>query len=136
IALPFMQRPVPEALLWYQWAGILLWLVGFLWEAVSDWQLQRFKARPDNKGKIMTEGLWRLSRHPNYFGEIVLWWGIWLLLLPCGSWYLSLASPVVLTWLLTRVSGVPMLEKKYEGRPDFEAYKKETPPLVPDWRKL
>ena len=136
IALPLMQRPAPEVWHWYQWIGLLIWLVGFLWEAVADWQLQRFKARPDNQGRIMTEGLWRLSRHPNYFGEIVLWWGMWLLLLPCGLWYVSLASPIVLTWLLTRVSGVPMLEKKYEGRPDFEAYRKETPALVPDLKRI
>ena len=136
VALPLMQRPGPDTLRWYQWVGGLIWIAGFLWAAISDWQLQRFKARPGSKGKIMTEGLWRLSRHPNYFGEIVLWWGLWLLLLPCGNWYISLASPLVVTWLLTRVSGVPMLEKKYEGRPDFEAYKKNTPALAPDLRKL
>lgn len=136
IALPLMQRPAPEVVAWYQWMGVLLWLTGFLWEAVADWQLQQFKARPDSKDRIMTKGLWRLSRHPNYFGEIVLWWGLWLLMLPCGHWYVSLASPLVLTWLLTGVSGVPMLEKKYAGRADFEAYKKETPALVPNLMKL
>ncbi len=135
IALPLMQRPAPETIGWYQLIGAGLWMLGFLWEAIADWQLQRFKARPDSKGRIMTEGLWRLSRHPNYFGEILLWWGLWLFLLPCGEWHISLASPIVLTWLLTNVSGVPMLEKKYEGDPEFEAYKKNTPALIPDIRK-
>ena len=136
IALPLMQRPGQESWVWFQSLGMAIWLCGFLWEAVADRQLARFKARPENKGKLMTAGLWRLSRHPNYFGEIVLWWGLWLALFPYGKWYISLAGPLVLTWLLARVSGVPMLEQKYQGNPEFEAYKKETPPLLPDLKKL
>ena len=135
VSLPLMQRPAESGLGWYQWTGIAIWLLGFLWEAIADWQLARFKSRPENKGQLMMGGLWRLSRHPNYFGEIVLWWGLWLLMLPYGQWYLSLLSPITITWLLTRVSGVPMLEGKYKGNPVYEAYQRETPALVPGVRK-
>lgn len=131
IALPLMQRPASEALSWYQWMGIALWALGFSWEAVADWQLLRFKSDPANKGKIMTSGLWRLSRHPNYFGEIVLWWGLWLLMAPNGWWLQSLAGPLVVTWLLTRVSGVPMLEEKYSDNPAYQAYARQTPAIIP-----
>ncbi len=136
IALPLMQRPGQESWAWYQPAGLALWLGGFLWEAIADRQLERFKALPENKGRLMTTGLWRLSRHPNYFGEIVLWWGLWLALFPYGKWYIGLAGPLTLTWLLTRVSGVPMLERRYEGDPEFEAYKRKTPALLPGLGKL
>lgn len=136
IALPLMQRPGSERLIWFQYLGVLIWLFGFLWETIGDWQLQRFKSDPQNKGKIMTSGLWGLSRHPNYFGEIVLWWGFFLFALPFGKWWLSLISPITITWLLTRVSGVPMLEKKYKDNPAFKAYAKKTPPLFPRLKNL
>ncbi|MCB0568782.1 MAG: DUF1295 domain-containing protein [Phaeodactylibacter sp.] len=135
IALPMMQRPAGVGLEWYQWAGVALWLAGFLWETIADWQLARFKLRPENEGRLMMYGLWRLSRHPNYFGEIVLWWGLWLLMLPYGLWYISLFSPLSITWLLVRVSGVPMLERRYEGNLVYEAYQKRTPALAPKMGK-
>ncbi len=135
IALPLMQRPATENLRWFQYLGIALFLTGFLWEAVSDWQLLRFKQDPHNRGRLMTSGLWRLSRHPNYFGEAVLWWGIWLLCAPNGLWWISLISPVVLTYLLLNVSGVSMLEEKYEGNAEFREYARHTPAFVPDLRK-
>lgn len=136
ISTLFMHRPAADGIDWYQWLGVGIWAVGFTWEAVSDWQLMRFKANPANKGKIMTEGLWRLSRHPNYFGEIVLWWGLWLVLLPNGPWWLGLISPITVTWLLTRVSGVPMLEGKYKDNPEYQAYVERTPALFPGKRSM
>ena len=135
ISLPLMQRPGAEVFTWYQGIGVLIWGLGFFWEAIGDWQLSRFKANPNNKGKIMTKGLWSLSRHPNYFGEILLWWGVFLVVLPFGKWWLSLLSPITITWLLTRVSGVPMLEEKYKNNPDYQDYVKSTPPLIPRIRK-
>ncbi len=111
--------------------GAAIWLFGFLWESISDYQLYKFKKNGANKGKLMTTGLWAYSRHPNYFGEIVLWWGIFLFSLPYTSWYFSLISPILITWLLTRVSGVPLLERKYKGNEAYEAYKKKTGALIP-----
>jgi steroid 5-alpha reductase family enzyme len=135
IALPLMQRPAAGPLHWYQILGLLLWLTGFLWEAVADRQLLRFKSDPANEGRIMQEGLWKLSRHPNYFGEILLWWGIFLFALPFGNWLIGLLSPLTITWLLVRVSGVPMLEEKYEGDPAYQEYARTTNALLPDLSK-
>lgn len=116
---------------WTDYTGIVLWLVGFYFEAVGDWQLKQFKSDPANKGRIMTSGLWSLTRHPNYFGEIVIWWGIFLLSLQAPYWYLSLAGTVVITFFLMRVSGVPMLEAKYKDNPEYQAYIRNTPALFP-----
>jgi steroid 5-alpha reductase family enzyme len=111
--------------------GLLVFGFGFMFEVTADYQLTEFKKNPENKGKIITTGLWSVSRHPNYFGEALVWWGIsfYALSLPQG-WY-ALISPVVITLLLRFVSGVPMLEKKYEGRPDWEEYKLKTAPFIP-----
>ena len=135
IALPIWLRPGGETGHWVQWLGLLIWSVGFLWEAVADWQLVRFKADPANRGKLMRTGLWRYSRHPNYFGEIVLWWGIFMVVLPWdkGAW--CVLSPVIVTWLLARVSGVPMLEGKYRDNPDYQEYVRTTPALIPFFKK-
>lgn len=114
--------------------GVLVWLNGFLFELIGDLQLKRFIALPENKGKIMTSGLWKYTRHPNYFGEVTLWWGIFLIVLPSSLWYLALISPLVISFLILKVSGIPMLEKKYEGNIDFEQYKKRTNAFFP-WFK-
>jgi steroid 5-alpha reductase family enzyme len=104
---------------------------------VSDAQKNRFRADPANRGKFIQTGLWAWSRHPNYFGEIVLWIGVAIIALPVlrGWQYLTLISPVFVTLLLTRVSGVPMLERradeKWGGQEDYEAYKARTPVLIP-----
>jgi steroid 5-alpha reductase family enzyme len=117
--------------------GFLVWLVGMGFEAVADVQKSRFRADPANKGTFISTGLWAWSRHPNYFGEIVLWVGIAIIALPVlqGWQYVTLVSPVFVYLLLTRVSGVPMLEKsadeKWGGRKDYEAYKERTPVLIP-----
>lgn len=111
--------------------GVLIWLIGYYFEVVGDRQLADFKGHPENKGKIMTTGLWRYTRHPNYFGEATMWWGIFVIVFSTtGSW-LSLISPLVITILLLFVSGVPMLEKKYEGNPEFQAYAKKTSKFIP-----
>lgn len=111
--------------------GVLLWVVGFYFESVSDKQLAVFISDPKNKGKIMQSGLWKLSRHPNYFGEVLQWWGIYVLALSLpGSWGLII-GPLTITLLILFVSGVPLLEKKYTGRADFEEYKRKTSIFVP-----
>jgi len=111
--------------------GVLVWLTGFLFEAVGDRQLAAFIKDPANRGKLMTGGLWRFTRHPNYFGEATLWWGTAILALSAPRGWLGLTGPALITFLLLFVSGVPLLEKKYRGRPDFEAYKKQTPIFFP-----
>ena len=117
--------------------GFLVWVVGFTIEVVADSQKSRFSANPDNKGKFIQTGLWSRSRHPNYFGEIVLWIGVAVIAAPVlqGWQWIALISPVFVTFLLTRVSGVPLLEKKADkkwgGQGDYESYKKKTPVLIP-----
>jgi steroid 5-alpha reductase family enzyme len=117
--------------------GLVIWGAGFAVEVVADLQKSRFRADPANRGRFIREGLWAWSRHPNYFGEIVLWVGVALIAFPVlAGWQLvTLISPVFVALLLTRVSGVPMLERKADakwgGQPDYEAYKAATPVLVP-----
>jgi len=112
-------------------SGAFLFLVGFLFETIGDGQLDAHIRNPENKGKLMTRGLWSITRHPNYFGEATLWWGIGLIALSSAKGWAALISPVVITSLLLFVSGVPLLEKKYAGRPDWEAYKKRTSMFFP-----
>lgn len=133
IALPIMvlnQGPVQEISL-FSWLGLGLWIFGFGFEAVGDWQLSRFLKNPNNKGQLMMSGLWSTCRHPNYFGEVVQWWGIWLLSLssPYGRW--CLISPVLLTFLILKVSGIPMLEEKMRKHKDFDAYQKRVRAFFP-----
>jgi len=111
--------------------GLSVWLFGFLFEAIGDWQLLRFMRSPANKGKLMTTGLWRYTRHPNYFGEVTLWWGVWLIVCSIPNGWLTLFGPLTITFLILKVSGIPMLEERYAGRADFEAYKKRTSVFLP-----
>jgi steroid 5-alpha reductase family enzyme len=117
--------------------GALIWVLGFAIEVTADSQKSRFSADPQNKGKFIQTGLWSRSRHPNYFGEIVLWIGVAVIALPVlqGWQWVAMISPVFVTLLLTRVSGVPLLEqkadKKWGGQADYEEYKKRTPVLIP-----
>lgn len=120
--------------------GCLIWLLGFIFEVTADIQKSRFRANPKNKGKFIHTGLWAWSRHPNYFGEITIWIGIAVIALPVlqGWQWITLISPVFVLLLITRVSGVPMLEKKADekwgGQKEYEEYKKSTPVLIP-WPK-
>jgi steroid 5-alpha reductase family enzyme len=111
--------------------GLLVWLTGFFFEATADAQLKKFKKKPENKGKLIATGLWKYSRHPNYFGESVMWWGIFLIGLNAAGGWLGVTSPLTITILLTLVSGVPLLEKKYLGSPAFKAYKATTSAFFP-----
>ena len=113
--------------------GLAAAVSGLLFEAVADAQLSRFKAQAANRGQVMDRGLWRFSRHPNYFGECCLWWGFWLVATAAGAWW-TIVSPLLMTVLLVRVSGVPLLEKDLERRrPGYAEYVRRTPRFVP-WR--
>jgi steroid 5-alpha reductase family enzyme len=113
------------------YAGAALWLLGFFFESVGDAQLLRFKLDPESKGKLIMTGLWRITRHPNYFGEATMWWGIFLIAWGADKGATAVVSPALMTFLLLRVSGVRMLEKKYEGNPEFEAYARRTSAFIP-----
>lgn len=111
--------------------GILVWLVGYYFEVVGDAQLRHFISIPENKGKLMTQGLWKYTRHPNYFGEATMWWGIFISVASVTGNILLIVSPLLINWLLRYVSGVPMLEAKYKDREDFEAYAMKTSAFIP-----
>lgn len=115
--------------------GVLIWVTGFFFEAVGDYQLDAFIKNKDNKGKILQSGLWKYTRHPNYFGEVTMWWGIWLIVASLPLGWLALISPIAITFLILKVSGIPMLEKKYEGDEQFRAYQKKTNAFFPWFTK-
>lgn len=111
--------------------ALAFWTTGFLFEAVSDWQLFKFKNQPSNRGKVLNSGLWAYTRHPNYFGEFLIWWGYFLLAVPAGGWW-TLYAPLLMTFLLLKVSGVGLMEKTITSRrPDYAAYAKQTNTFFP-----
>ena len=113
--------------------GAIVWLIGFGFESIGDAQLKAFKADPASAGQVMDRGLWRYTRHPNYFGDASVWWGIFLVSLGAGGWaWLGVIGPVVMTTLLRRVSGVTLLEKSLvKRRPGYEDYVRRTSPFLP-----
>lgn len=112
-------------------AGSIIWLIGFAFEAIGDYQLMVFIKHKKNKSDIMQTGLWKYTRHPNYFGEVLLWWGIFIIVLPLQNGIWSIISPITISYLLLYVSGIPMLEAKYKNNEAFLAYKKRTSAFFP-----
>ena len=112
-------------------SAVCVWLFGFVFESVGDAELARFAKDPLNRGKIIQTGLWRYTRHPNYFGEIVQWWGIWLVALGIRGGWFAMIGPLTITFLILKVSGIPMLEKKLAENPAFADYKRRTSVLLP-----
>ena len=110
--------------------GASLWAFGWLFESVADLQLTLFKGNPANKERLLTSRLWKFSRHPNYFGEALVWWGIYLVALAAGFWW-TIFSPILMTWLLLRVSGVPMLERSMKLKPGYEEHMSRTSVFIP-----
>ena len=111
--------------------GITIWLFGFCFEVIGDAQLARFLKNTDNKGKLMQSGLWVYTRHPNYFGEVTQWWGIWLLALSVPSGIFGIVGPITITLLILKISGIPLLEQKMAENPEFETYKKRVSIFIP-----
>lgn len=124
-----------QSLSWNVVLGSMLFGIGLYFEAVGDAQMKAFKANAANKGTIMRSGLWNYTRHPNYFGEAVLWWGIGLMSFDASVWYLSIIGPAMLTFLLLKVSGVALLERKYDGNPKYADYVRTTNAFLPWWPK-
>ena len=136
ISLPLLAAATavePVGLTWLDGLAVVLWLVGFVFEAGGDWQLSRFLADPANRGKVMDRGLWRYTRHPNYFGDTLVWWGLGLFALPAGAWW-ALVGPAVMTVLIVRVSGVALTDQQMAGgsrRHGYEEYVRRTNAFFP-----
>jgi steroid 5-alpha reductase family enzyme len=132
ISLPLLAATGSTAPLgWLDAAGVALWLVGMVFEAGGDWQLARFKRDPANRGKVLDTGLWRYTRHPNYFGDFCVWWGFFLIALSAGGWW-SIVGPLAMSFLLLKVSGVALLEKDIgERRPAYRDYIRRTNAFFP-----
>jgi len=134
VALPVVAvvtRGQQAAFNWIDGVGVVMWIVGFFFEAAGDWQLARFKSGPANKGRLMTGGVWRYTRHPNYFGDSTIWWGHYLVAAASGAWW-AVFSPVLMTFLLLRVSGVSLLETTLrETKPGYREYIQSTSAFFP-----
>lgn len=132
ISLPLLAAVAsPRTLGWLDYAGTTLVVFGLLFESIGDWQLARFKANPANRSRVLDTGLWRYTRHPNYFGECCLWWGFYLIALSAGGWW-SIVGPLLITILLLKVSGVAMLERDIgERRPAYRDYIVRTNAFIP-----
>lgn len=111
--------------------GLLIWIIGYLFEVIGDYQLKKFVSDPKNKGHLMKEGLWQYTRHPNYFGESMMWWGIFVISLSSPDGYFGIISPILITVLLIYFTGVPLLEKKYQNHPEWKEYASNTSKFVP-----
>ena len=133
LAVQYGQIPgQPAYFTWLDSTGLIIWLIGFGFETVSDWQLARFKNDAANRGKVMDRGLWGYSRHPNYFGECLIWWGIFFIALstPNSAW--TVISPLVITAVLLKMTGIPLMEKSIvDTRPGYRDYIRRTPTFIP-----
>lgn len=133
ISIPLLAaqyRALPDRLVFLDFLGVAVWLIGFYFEAAGDSHLARFRANPQNKGKILDSGVWRYTRHPNYFGDSAQWWGYYLIAAAAGGWW-TVYSPILMTFLLMRVSGVVLLEKTLSARPGYKEYAERTSAFFP-----
>ena len=129
--LPAQISSTPNSITILDVLGLIVWIIGFYFEAIGDAQLARFKADPNNKGKLLNTGLWAYTRHPNYFGDAAQWWGIYLIALGAGGWW-TVFSPILMTLLLIKVSGVGLLEKTLaKTKPGYQEYMQTTSAFVP-----
>lgn len=140
ISLPLLAATAydqPEGLIWLDLVGIGVWAVGFYFEAVGDWQLTRFLADPANRGRVMDQGLWRYTRHPNYFGDTVVWWGFFLVALATGAWWTAVGS-AIMSVLIVKVSGVALTDRnmaRKSKREGIEEYVRRTNAFFPGPRR-
>jgi steroid 5-alpha reductase family enzyme len=112
--------------------GFVVWLVGIIFESVGDWQMYWFKRDPNNRGRVMNRGLWKYTRHPNYFGDFMVWWGIYLAAAQPNSWWWTIFAPALMSFLLLRVSGVTLLESSLKSRIEgYEQYVLQTSSFFP-----
>lgn len=135
VSLPLqyaMGAGTPERLTWKDGLGAGLWAIGFAFEAIGDLQLRRFKAAPSSPAAVMDRGLWRYTRHPNYFGDATLWWGLFVIALNAPDVWWTIAGPLLMTFVLTRITGVPILERHLmRSRPGYAEYARRTSAFFP-----
>lgn len=133
ISLPLQAGIVfGDSLHWAMAIGIALWLVGLFFESVGDYQLARFKSDSRNQGQVMNHGLWRYTRHPNYFGDFLVWWGLFVVAIASGAWWFTVICPLLMSVLLLRISGVTLLENSLKSRVNgYEEYVRRTSPFIP-----
>ena len=123
---------LPDKITWLDILGMIVWATGFIFESVADWQLAKFKSDPNNSGRVLDRGLWAYTRHPNYFGESLAWWGIFLITLSTPSSWWTILSPIIVTAVLLKMTGIPLTEKALvENRPGYSDYIKRTSAFVP-----
>ena len=133
VSLP-VQVGISQAHSWQLWslAGIIVWTFGIVFESVGDYQLARFKADPANRGQVLDRGLWRYTRHPNYFGDFLVWWGLYLVAVEPASWWWTISGPILMSFLLIRVSGVRLLESSLQRRVEgYDRYVRRTSAFFP-----
>lgn len=129
--IPAQVGSLPARLIWLDYVGVAFWAIGMFFETVGDWQLMRFKANPENKGKVLNTGLWRYTRHPNYFGDFMVWWGHFFVSAAVGGWW-AVIGPAVMSWMLMQVSGVALLEKSLKvKKPQYAEYERQTSAFFP-----
>lgn len=124
-----LSSTLPVSLSYLSFIGLAVWLVGFYFETVGDWQLARHLKK--SKGTLMTKGLWKYTRHPNYFGEVTQWWGIFIIALALPEWWILIISPLLITALILFVSGIPLTERQFAGRPGWSDYARRTSKFLP-----
>jgi steroid 5-alpha reductase family enzyme len=115
--------------------GFSIWMIGLFFESVADWQLYLFLQDPTKRGQIMMKGLWRYSRHPNYFGEVMIWWGMFVIALNVPGGWISIISPITISYILLFVSGIPLAEKQMQGLAQFAQYERKTSIFIPWFTK-
>jgi steroid 5-alpha reductase family enzyme len=126
---------VPHALSMFDILGVIIWIVGYMYESISDYQLSQFMHKPENKGHVMSSGLWHYSRHPNYFGESLMWVGIFFMAVSVSYYGLvTIITPITITFLLVYVTGIPLLEKAMANNSEYQEYKKHTSKFIPWFR--
>jgi steroid 5-alpha reductase family enzyme len=113
------------------WLGAAIWLIGFLFETIGDWTLYRFLQKPENKGEVMDKGVWKLSQHPNYFGEVTQWWGIYVIAIATPFGFITILGPIFITYMILKVSGIKLLDKRFEKDDKYGAYKQRTSVFFP-----
>jgi len=113
------------------WLGAILWFIGFIFETLGDWSLYKFLQKPENKGKVMDKNVWKYSQHPNYFGEVTQWWGLFIMALAVPFGFITVIGPAYITFQIIKVSGVRLLDKHFEGNEEYQAYKRRTSSFIP-----
>jgi len=122
---------VPRSFSFFDILGIIIWIIGYCWETMSDHQLSHFMRNPANKGHVMTDGLWHYSRHPNYFGESLMWVGIFCMALSVPYGWMTIITPITITFLLVYVTGIPLLENAMADNREYQQYKQKTSKFIP-----